>query len=557
PLTRTFEGTPVNGDVGTLSIELIADDGKGGIPAIDRFDLVIGNTNDDPTVDNALANQSATEDNLFTYAFATNTFGDVDLGDTLTYSAQLAGGAALPTWLDFNPLTRTFEGTPVNDDVGTLSIELIADDGNGGIAAVDSFDLVVGNTNDDPTVDNVITNQSATEDHLFSYTFAINTFGDVDVGDSLTYSAQLAGGAALPTWLGFDPVTRTFAGTPLNADAGTLSIELIADDGNGGSPAVDSFDLVIHLNKAPDGNILILGSPQAGEVLTLDNSITDADGLGPFSYQWYRDGLPVPGTIAAEYAVTSSDSGKAIYAIISYTDLIGNDEQVKSSTINIALPPVEIIYVNPAEDKPDAVDEEESTLESVFSVTEEPVATEIISVAPDAVVVKFNSPQFIASLAEQSYELPSTLNEAVKHQVSVTQFQSVLSLLAQPIQLQSMGGFIDGLENLQKGADEQVALETALIGGSIAISSGLSVGYVIWLARSGVLLTSVLTALPAWRFIDPLPILATLSSDDDMKNEDDVDNESLDDIVDHKKEPVESDDKDDLDDSDKTGKEEI
>ncbi|MBQ0785178.1 MAG: hypothetical protein KBT66_13165, partial [Amphritea sp.] len=66
---------------------------------------MIGNSNDDPTVENAIADQAATEDSLFTYTFAINTFGDLDVGDTLTYSAQLAGGAALPTWLDFNPLT--------------------------------------------------------------------------------------------------------------------------------------------------------------------------------------------------------------------------------------------------------------------------------------------------------------------------------------------------------------------------------------------------------------------------------------------------------------------
>jgi hypothetical protein len=547
-------------DVGAL-INLVVSytDGAGNLEVVNSGDVgPIANINDDPTVDNAIPDQTATENSLFIFTFAANTFGDVDAGDTLSYTAQLVGGGALPSWLVFVPGARTFGGFPLNGDVGTLSIEVIADDGNGGTPAVDSFDLVVGNSNDDPTVDNAIVDQSATEDSLFSYTFAANTFGDVDVGDSLTYSAQLAGGGTLPSWLSFNPLTRTFEGTPLNADVGTLTIEVIVDDGNGGIPAVDSFDLVVgNSNDDPMGSVLILGAPLAGETLSLDNSITDADGLGPFSYQWYRDGLPVPGAIAAEYVVTSSDSGKAIYAMVSYTDLIGNDEQVKSSIVNIELPLVEVVIVEPVEDKPDALDEGESSVETVSEVIGEPVATEVLSVTPDAVTVKFNSPTLIASLTEKSYELPSTLSEAVKHQVSMTQLQPTLNLLAQPIQLQSMGGFIDGLENLQKGADEQVALETALIGGSIAISSGLSVGYVIWLARSGVLLSSVLTALPAWRFIDPLPILATLSSDDDAKNEDDVDNESLDDIVDHEKEPTESDDEDDLNDSDKTGKAEI
>ncbi|BBB25813.1 outer membrane adhesin like protein [Amphritea japonica ATCC BAA-1530] len=555
PVTRTFEGIPLNADVGTLSIELIADDSNGGTAAIESFDIVVANTNDDPTVDNAITDQSATEDSLFSFTFAANTFGDVDVGDTLSYSAQLAGGGVLPTWLSFNPVTRTFEGIPLNADVGTLSIELIADDSNGGTAAIESFDIVVANTNDDPTVDNAITDQSATEDSLFSFTFAANTFGDVDVGDTLSYSAQLAGGGALPSWLSFNPVTRTFEGIPLNADVGTLSIELIADDSNGGTPAVESFNLEVVPNEAPVGDVSITGSPVIGQVLTLDNTITDADGLGPFSYQWYRDGLPIPGATAAEYTSTALDSGADINVIVSYTDALGNDEQVVSALVSIAVPVEDIILVEPVENEPDDPDDEESSVLAVSADADEPaIASEVVSVTPEAVTVQFHSPKLISSLVDQAYELPSTLNEAIKHQVSVSQLQPILSLLAEPIQLQSLGGFIDGLENLEKGADEQVALETALIGGSIAISSGLSVGYVIWLARSGVLLSSVLTALPAWRFIDPLPILATLSSDDDSKKKDMADNESLDDIVDHEKEPAESDDEDDLDDSDNTGK---
>ncbi|WP_152600142.1 putative Ig domain-containing protein, partial [Cellvibrio mixtus] len=78
---------------------------------------------------------------------------DVDAGATLTYSAQLNGGGSLPSWLSFNAATRTFSGTPANGDVGTISIDVIADDGNGG-TVTDTFDIVIANTNDAPTVAN-------------------------------------------------------------------------------------------------------------------------------------------------------------------------------------------------------------------------------------------------------------------------------------------------------------------------------------------------------------------------------------------------------------------
>jgi len=65
-----------------------------------------------------------------------------------------------------------------------------------------------------------------------------------------------------------------------------------------------------------------------------------------------------------------------------------------------------------------------------------------------------------------------------------------------------------------------------VIGSSLTVTAGFSVGYVVWLARSGVLLSSVLSSLPAWRFIDPLPVLSGLHS-----GKSDGDEESLESMV--------------------------
>ena len=240
--TRTFSGTPTNGDVGTISIEVTADDGNGGT-VTDTFDIVVANTNDAPTVANPIADQGATEDAAFNFQFAANTFHDVDVGDTLTYSAGLSGGGALPSWLSFDGGTRTFSGTPTNGDVGTLTITVTAADGNGGTVA-DTFILTVDNTNDAPTVANPIADRSATASVAFSYVLPANTFHDVDVGDTLVYSAQLAGGGALPSWLVFNPATGTFSGIPGSADVGTLSVEVTATDSQNATVS-DSFDIVV------------------------------------------------------------------------------------------------------------------------------------------------------------------------------------------------------------------------------------------------------------------------------------------------------------------------
>ena len=265
--TRTFNGTPVNENVGTLSIKITATDNDGESVS-NTFDLEAININDTPTIENALVNQIATEDEAFSFTLAENTFNDVDAGDSLTYSATLANGSELPSWLTFNADTRTFSGTPVNDNVGTLSVLVTATD-NDGESASSTFELEVANVNNAPTIESTIANQTATEDEAFSFTFNENTFDDVDTGDSLTYSATLADGSELPSWLTFDAETRTFSGTPINDDVGTISLLVTATD-NDGEFVSNTFELeVINVNDAPTLNTVI-----ANQVATEDEAFS-------------------------------------------------------------------------------------------------------------------------------------------------------------------------------------------------------------------------------------------------------------------------------------------
>ncbi len=258
--TRTFSGTPANADVGSYTVTVRATDLTGAFVE-DQFDIVVANTNDAPTVANPITDQAATEDIAFNFQFAANTFADLDVADTLTYTA---GG--VPSWLGFDAATRTFSGTPANTDVGMLSITVRATDGSGAFAE-DIFDIVVNNSNDAPTVANPIANQAATEDAAFSFQFAANTFNDVDVGESLTYTAS-----GVPGWLSFDAATRSFTGTPANADVGTATITVRATDG-AGAFVEDQFDIVVaNTNDAPT-----VANPIADQ-----NTSEDA----PFSFQF-------------------------------------------------------------------------------------------------------------------------------------------------------------------------------------------------------------------------------------------------------------------------------
>ncbi|SUS05998.1 hypothetical protein DF3PB_230001 [uncultured Defluviicoccus sp.] len=140
--TRTFSGTPANGDIGTLSVKVTATDGSAASVS-DTFTLSVGNTNDAPTLANAIADQWASDGNAFSFTVPANSFADADVGDTLTYTATLANGDPLPAWLSFNPTTRAFTGTPATGDLGSIDVKVTATDGSAA-SATDTFTLNVG-----------------------------------------------------------------------------------------------------------------------------------------------------------------------------------------------------------------------------------------------------------------------------------------------------------------------------------------------------------------------------------------------------------------------------
>lgn len=80
---------------------------------------------------------------------------------------------------------------------------------------------------------------------------------------------------------------------------------------------------------------------------------------------------------------------------------------------------------------------------------------------------------------------------------------------------------LDALDRLRDGLQDQSRAEAIVVASTAAASLGLSVGYVLWLLRGGVLVSSMLSSLPAWRMVDPLPILGRLDEDEDEDAEDD------------------------------------
>ena len=185
-----------------------------------------------PTAGKPLAAQSVHEKEKLTYTLAEDTFHTANKDDKLTYSARLADGKPLPGWLSFNPQTRTFSGTPGNDDVGMLNVEISAK-GKGG-SANQRFTLNVINVNDAPQAGQKLPTLQIEHNKLFYYQLPEDAFKDIDKNDKLTFSATSENGQSLPSWLKFDAYNGTFTGSPsANTPQGNYRVTVTVTDSGG------------------------------------------------------------------------------------------------------------------------------------------------------------------------------------------------------------------------------------------------------------------------------------------------------------------------------------
>lgn len=116
------------------------------------------------------------------------------------------------------------------------------------------------------------------------------------------------------------------------ADVGhQIAVQVSFTDATGATEIVisDQTNAVHNLNDAPQGVPLLTGNLIGGQILRVDLSgLSDADGLGSFSYQWLRNGVDIDGSTDVQRRLTRYDVGQEIALRISYTDGHGTQEAV-------------------------------------------------------------------------------------------------------------------------------------------------------------------------------------------------------------------------------------
>lgn len=144
--------------------------------------------------------------------------------------------------------------------------------------------IVLDSTTNELTIDNVsppvlsypIPDQAATQGALFTFTFATTTFADVHNDNVFTYAATV-GGSALPAWLHFDSATRTFSGTPGNADVGYFFVSVQATSVANLTVSTPFRITVANVNDAPTFTSTPVTAGEVGTAYAYVLAVTDVD----------------------------------------------------------------------------------------------------------------------------------------------------------------------------------------------------------------------------------------------------------------------------------------
>jgi hypothetical protein len=519
--TASLIGTPTNAEVGTHNVLLTVTD-AGGLTDTQSFTITVSNTNDAPTVANPIPDQVATEDTAFSFTFAANTFNDVDVGDTLTYTSD-AGG-----WLSFNAATRTFTGTPLNADVGTTTVTVTATDGSGASVS-DSFDIVVNNVNDAPVAnDDAFT---VNEGSTINLDLAFNDI-DVDDGLDLTSIIIVSGPTNGTITVNADgTVDYTHDGSETVADSFIYTI----DDASGATSNTGFVSLTITpVNDAPiagnDNLATNQGAPLTIRPLT-DLLVNDTDAEGNL--------LTITGfTQPANGTVVNNGNGTWTYTpnptfsgvdSFTYTADDGNGG-TDTATLNITVNAV-------ADDTSNTSTETQSSNDTLTSIVMDSISNNDQSVQ-QAIKRHERQQVYETTTARDVSALLSVLNPVhVLSQIDVINEATDIYGTDRSMNNEPESGLgnsllnnellwqeLDQLRNAINGSNDEDGIFKGNFSDVIISLGGLSVtsGLIAWLLRGGSLAASFISAMPLWKGIDPLPVLNKNKKDEDDEDDDDA-----------------------------------
>jgi hypothetical protein len=130
------------------------------------------------------------------------------------------------------------------------------------------------------------------------------------------------------------------------------------------------------------------------------------------------------------------------------------------------------------------------------------LAATLFSLADDVSVSQFGATHWVLETTTSMFDRVGDPNSAAYLAID-------LSFLTEPSLLWNY------LDQLDRSLTNNFDFSGVVIGSVSAVTSGLTVGYVVWLLRGGALMSTLLAQLPAWKYMDPMVILAHFDDQED------------------------------------------
>ena len=464
----------------SFSYTIYTEDNQGLVSEEQTFNVSITNTNEAPSlnVNNLVTSIPESATNA---VFGTVTTEDVDSTITSIIITDTPNDNIPSPYVIYQngQLVQAPGVTFDFESMDTLSFTVQAVDNDGLTSPLQTFDIAITNVNERPTVDQVPDNLTLSEEQPLSLAEVATTDPEED---NVSLSLELSG---------------IFE---LDSETGELAYTEIQESGN---PLPDwiEFDPATQL-------VTIVGAPAGIERIELALIADDGNGGQSDPQLIFIDIEQAAPALAAAQAPVAEE-------------IEFKEEPTPTIELVEQIPTVETTTEETVEE---STDEGPAPVESILN-REASGNIDLASLIKPLEGIRLTA-----------IETDDNSITSIKREINITQLDSLdtninwLNLsdaFSQPSDIQ-FTELASEFDRQREELAERVANNKTLIGSSFTLSSGLSVGYLLWLIRGGTLMGSVLSSLPAWRLVDPLPVLGSLGEgldDDDESLESMVNND--------------------------------
>ena len=289
------------------------------------------------------------EDSSYSLRVADFGFGSPNVGNSLgavridslpaAGSLQLAGSTVTPTQMitaaDLAAGRLVFTPATNGNGSGYAGFAFSVMDQNGLLDATpNTITFDVTPVNDAPVLTGTkATLDAGTEDTAYTFTQAslLVGFTDIDV-DTLSVTNLTASNGTLSA---FNAITDSWTFTPSANYHGGVNLSYGVSDGAATVAATQNFNLAA-VNDAPTGTLTVSGAATQNQILSVGNTLADADGMGTLSYQWQTSTngitwVAIGGATASTLTLATAQVGNQVRVVADYTDGNGTAESVASA----------------------------------------------------------------------------------------------------------------------------------------------------------------------------------------------------------------------------------